>query len=89
MFEIKMKKMEYHDFIDCDWAEIENLFKYHFINYGLKKGDLPCFDINSSYFSPVLVLNDDNFLDCEYRFKLDFKIYTLEETKKILKTLKN
>ena len=58
-------------------------------NGNYKRGDIPSDKINKTgHFELVLIVNDDNFLDCEYLLKLDNKIYTREEANNLASILK-
>ena len=53
-----------------------------------KKGDELSLEVmNTGLFEAVIVENDEQYLDVEYRLKVTGVILTLEETKQVLKTI--
>lgn len=76
--------MKYGDIFKTTAENVERDFEILLNRFSLKKGDSFCSDIRRDLFSPVLVLSSEDFLDVEYIFVLDSKIYSREEAKIIM-----
>lgn len=83
-----MEKLKEGETLEISVKAIHEVFELYAKEYGYNKGDAFCQEcIRGDWFSPALVASSDNFLDVEYRFKLDDKIYTKDEVLSILKKL--
>ena len=70
-------------------GEIEDFLKHLMLNSErFKLGDGISTKFDSMIESYVVVLNDSDFLDVEYRLKSTQKVYSNEEMEEILKALK-
>lgn len=83
-----MKKLEYGEVFESSFKTVSHDFKKFVSLYGYKVGDTLDLRLEEKLFSPVIVVNDSNYLDIEYRFIFDSKIYSQEEATELQKKLK-
>ena len=68
--------------------DINQVFNDELASRGLKQGDRPNLELTSlDFLKPVLVENNDEYLDCEYQLEYNGKIYSEEQINAILKEL--